>query len=174
MEQWRDVKGYEGLYQVSNYGRVKSLHKKTEKIKSQRMGSNGYKVINLYKNGIEKTYGVHRLVAMAFIDNHDNKREVNHIDGCKINNCVENLEWATPSENIRHAYDTGLNEGTSKASEARKRKVKCITTGKTYESLSEAESLTGVAYYSISKCCTGKKKSAGKLPDGTKLIWEYI
>lgn len=174
MEIWKDIEGYEGLYQVSNYGRVKSLHKKTEKIRNQHMGTNGYKVISLYKNGIEKTHSVHRLVAIAFIDNPENKREVNHIDGCKINNCVDNLEWVTPSENIRHAVDNGLNSGASKASEARKRKVKCVTTGKIYDSLLEAESFTGAAYCNISKCCRGKKKSAGKLPDGTKLVWKYI
>jgi hypothetical protein len=119
MEVWKDVAGYEGLYQVSNEGQVKSLARtivrsdgqnKTieEKVLKSGMSSKGYLQINLCRNGKQKTVKIHRLVAETFIPNPKNKPEVNHKDGKKGNNLFSNLEWATPSENIRHAYHTGL------------------------------------------------------------------
>jgi len=84
-------------------------HVITNTIKKSRVGKNGYPVLNLYSNGFSKQEYVHRLVAKTFIPNPENKRTVNHIDGIKTNNHVYNLEWATDSENIKHAYDNGLN-----------------------------------------------------------------
>jgi len=81
----------------------------TNTIKKSRIGKNGYPVLNLYSNGFSKQEYIHRLVAKTFIPNPENKRTVNHIDGIKTNNHVSNLEWATDSENIKHAYDNGLN-----------------------------------------------------------------
>ena len=117
-EEWRDIKGYEGLYQVSNLGRVKSLPRERrnrqgyyytkEKILKQTNTSTGYKKVELF-NGTRKSYKVHRLVAQAFLNNEYNKPQVNHKDGNKINNNVNNLEWVTGSKNIIHAYKTGLN-----------------------------------------------------------------
>lgn len=101
LEIWKDVVGYEGLYQVSNLGRVKSIifpKNKDGKILKQRIRK-GYLRIQLYKNKIAKDFGVHRLVALAFIPNPYNKPEIDHIDGIPSNNNVSNLKWCTPKEN---------------------------------------------------------------------------
>ena len=120
-EVWKDIEGYEGLYQVSTCGNIKSLarivhsekrgdYKIKEKILKQSDTTTGYKKVELCKdNEKRKSFKVHRLVAQAFIPNPNNKPEVNHIDGNKINNNIDNLEWVTSSENSIHAYETGLN-----------------------------------------------------------------
>jgi predicted DNA-binding protein (UPF0251 family) len=110
-EIWLGVEGYEELYQVSNLGRVKSLkYRRTgkEKLLTLLTDKYGYLHIKLCRNYQEKSVKVHRLIAKAFIPNLENKKEVNHIDGIKANNHVSNLEWATRSENMKHAFRTGL------------------------------------------------------------------
>ena len=115
-EIWVDVIGYEGHYMVSNLGRVKSLDRVIQhlysgystlkgKILKQKVSKSGYCQLNLALNGKHKMAIVSRLVALAFIENIDNKKEVNHIDGNGLNNNVSNLEWVTPSENILHSYN---------------------------------------------------------------------
>lgn len=118
-EIWKDVIGYDGLYQVSNFGRVlgkerkvrsknnsiKTIASKPLKISSYDIG---YKYVTLSKNGKRVKHKLHRLVALSFIPNPNNKPEVNHIDGVKSNCCYSNLEWVTSSENQIHAYKTGL------------------------------------------------------------------
>lgn len=111
-EIWKDIEGYEGLYQVSNMGRVKSLSrmkwsgrgyfKTPEKILKARPFKNGYLYVNLWKDGKMKHYTIHRLVSQAFIPNPNNLPQVNHIDENKENNCVDNLEWVTCKENLNH------------------------------------------------------------------------
>lgn len=130
-EIWKEIKGYEGYYSVSNKGRVKSLERvvphdegKGERVIKERIitnwVSNGYHNVSFSVDGKVTKHKVHRLVAAAFISNHEDKFTVNHIDGDKTNNEVSNLEWATLSENNKHAYDTGLyttfgeNQPTSK------------------------------------------------------------
>lgn len=107
-EEWRDVVGYEGLYQVSNYGRMKSLIWNGGRLINPCLHTGGYMLVGLYKNGKRKNHFVHVLVAKAFVPNPFIKPQVNHIDGDKTNNQVENLEWVTGSENSRHAQRIGL------------------------------------------------------------------
>lgn len=106
-EIWREVAGYEN-YRVSNFGRVYSLYK--NKILSPTIAQTGYLQFCLCKDHNKKTFCVHRLVAITFIDNPLNKLEVNHRDGHKLNNYVDNLEWATRVENAQHSWNMGLQK----------------------------------------------------------------
>lgn len=125
-EIWKDVKGYEGFYQVSNLGNVKSLTRENvyynpyagrdcvrtfrERILKQKKNRGGYIVVHLRdaSSDLESWPTVHRLVSEAFIPNPENKPTINHKDGVKTNNLLDNLEWNTWSENTKHAYDNGL------------------------------------------------------------------
>lgn len=108
-EKWKDIIGYEGYYQVSNHGRVKSLsrYKRSERIRKFFKSKTGYLSVNLRKDNIANTFYVHRLVAMHFL-NGDFNLTVNHKDGNKQNNHVDNLEWCTKGENNSHAHRIGL------------------------------------------------------------------
>ena len=106
MENWKDVPGYEGLYQISNLGNVKSLY--SNKILKPSIDKYGYTRFSATKDKIQKTLIIHRLVAKLFIPNPNNLPQVNHKDGNKKNNCKNNLEWCTDSDNKKHAYKTGL------------------------------------------------------------------
>ena len=113
-EIWKDIEGYEGLYQVSNLGRIKRLKgvgcRKERVLKSSPV--KGYSSVALWSYCKFKAISIHRAVALAFIPNPDNKEEVNHIDGIKTNNRVDNLEWNTRKENIKHAIDNKLYKTT--------------------------------------------------------------
>lgn len=113
IEEWRDIDGYDGKYQVSNFGQVRSFKYKTPRILRAGL-MQGYLGVQLCKNGTIKTCKVHRLAAQAFIPNPDNKPQVNHIDGDKTNNRVDNLEWCTGAENATHALVTGLQKSGAK------------------------------------------------------------
>lgn len=105
-EIWKDIEGYEGLYKVSNLGRIKSFYH-GGKIMKPDVSNHGHLRVKLSKSGKLKRYLVHRLVARAFIPNSENKPQINHIDADPTNNSVDNLEWSTQSENIKHAYKIG-------------------------------------------------------------------
>lgn len=108
-EIWKDIAGYDGLYQVSNMGNIKSLRGKKQTI-LKNIVSMGYCQTNLCKNSKCNTIRIHRLVAQAFIINKYNKPFINHINGDKSDNRAENLEWCTHNENVQHAYKLGLNK----------------------------------------------------------------
>lgn len=120
-EIWKDMDGYEGCYQISNLLRFKSLDRYVVcnkniptkivrgRILKSFLDTCGYPRVHLSKNGVRKQESVHRLVALHFIPNPENKKEVNHKNGIKTDNRIENLEWVTHSENAIHAFSTGLN-----------------------------------------------------------------
>lgn len=160
-EIWKDIKDYEGIYQVSNLGRVKSVdrldgsnHRLKGKIKSTSIRPNGYENVILFKNSKRKGHSIHRLVAQAFISNTDNKSEVNHIDENKTNNQASNLEWVTAKENMNHGTRT------HKAILKMSKKVYCFETDKTYINARYASEELGVSRKSICDVCLGKYKQA--------------
>ncbi len=162
-------------YFVSNLGRVKSTMKKNEKILTPRENGKGYLRVHLSVNGRIKDYYIHRLVADAFIHNPENLPEVNHKDGDKGNNHIDNLEWCTRSENIRHAFDNGLSKSPramlgrfGKNHPNSKPIIQYSMDGlfiKEYESISQAVRETGIK--SISDCCLGKQRQSGGF------VWKY-
>lgn len=172
-EQWHNIPQYEGIYQVSNLGNVKNLKNKI----LRPMNDGNYLNIDLYKNGKRKRYKIHRLVAETFIPNPENKSQVNHIDGNKLNNCIENLEWCTPKENTRHAFKTGLAkvnksmQGRFGANNPNSRQVNQYTLDnvfvKRWKSTKDVERELKIHHSHISKCCKNKLKTAGGY------VWKY-
>lgn len=185
-EIWIDIVGYEGLYQASNIGRIKSLSRvvncrgekvavRKEKILKYQVINSGYKVATLCIDYNKKNVFVHRVIAESFVPNLDSKQEVNHINGIKTDNRAENLEWSTSSQNKIHAYETGLM--TSKkfndkfgANCVKKEVFQYDINGcyiKSFDSLSEAYSSTSISISGISQNANGKRKTAGGF------IWLY-
>ena len=156
---WKSIEGYEGLYEISNLGEVKSLYYRNtfkSKIIKPKINKEGYLFVGLCKDGKVKQVFIHRLVTLNFIPNNDiEKVEVNHIDEDKTNNNVNNLEWVTPKENSNHGTH---NERISKALS---KKVLCVETGIIYSSANEIKEKLGLNNSSISKCCNGKQKTSG-------------
>ena len=135
-EEWKAVADSNGEYYVSSHGRVKSLKFGKERILKPVLQSRGYPTIFIRQKGQKrKQFRVHTLVALAFIENPYHKPQVNHIDGNKLNNHIDNLEWVTRSENIQHAWDNGLNE---KIRISKSKPVIDILTGNKYKSLINA------------------------------------
>ena len=155
VEIWKDIKDYEGLYQVSNLGRVKSLHFNKELLLKLRLTGRGYYQIDLQKDKNIKRALVHRLVAEAFIPNPDNLSCVNHKDENKLNNCVDNLEWCTQMYNIH--YGTGLQRRIA----TQYKPVLCVEKGIIYPSQIEAGRQLGMCHRHINDCCKGRRSTTG-------------
>jgi len=166
-EIWKDITWYEWLYQVSNFGKILSTKRKNTKWWILRPWSNpqGYEIASIYLNWVQKYYTVHRLVALAFIPQEEWKDQVNHKDGNKKNNRVDNLEWCTLSENLRHRHRILWQQ------------VHNIRTVEQYSldwekinefvSTMEAERQTWVSHSSIWYCCTHKNNKKWWF------IWKY-
>lgn len=161
MELWKEIKEYEGLYKISNYGRVKNI--KTGRILLPSFNGE-YKTIGLCKNKKRNYMVIHRLIAMAFIPNPNNLPYVNHKDENKLNNDINNLEWCTHTYNLTYGNAQKRRVSTRVIPVVQKTKSGEII--KIYKSRIEAEKETGIAHESISMCCNGKLKSAGGY------IWE--
>ena len=175
-EIWKDIKGYEGKYQISSHGRVRSLKNSKERILKPHKDTSGYKQVDLLKDGKRKTCSVHRLVANHFIPNPNNLPQVNHKDENKLNNNIENLEWCTQKYNCN--YGTRNKRGgkhREKSNNPRARKIRCITTNEIFNSMVEAKEKYNVCHQGISKCCKKERRTAGKHTiTGEKLKWEYV
>lgn len=188
--EWKDVVGYEGLYEVSNIGEVRSVSRlvifkdgrrpvmKKSKVKSKKT-IRGYYAVDLYKKDIREGKLVHRLVAEAFLLNPEYKPTVNHKNAVKKDNRVENLEWATMKEQSDHVRSNGLIkkenmqrsiDGMRKANSV---KVVCLNTGEVFDSVTKAAIAKNTHHASISRNCQGKVKSSGKDNNGCPLKWSY-
>ena len=189
MEIWKDIVEYEGLYQVSNLGNVKSLHDRygnyRERLLKPIKRKDNYLCVDLHKNGKRKTYLVHRLVAETFLTKIDGKNHVDHINSDRQNNNVNNLRWCNQKENNqfdlarKHKSEaakgkTGAWKGKTGTLHPSSKAVLCIELNKIFGSAMEAGRETGIKQQNISKCCNGKLQSAGKHPvTGEKLHWKY-
>ncbi len=175
-EEWKSAPGYEGYYEVSNLGNLRSVTAdllSTFQIKPDKrgqggavyVGKRGYPVANLRKNGTVKSIKVHRLVAKAFIPNPNNLPYVNHKDGDKTNNQDSNLEWVSAAENVQHAFNVLGFKGSAYGTKGGtcSKKVDQFTSDgiylKTYASATEAATIMGVTTSAISNCVRGKSKS---------------
>lgn len=178
MEIWKDVKGYEGYYEVSSYGRVRRVDRYVNsgirfndkrfckgKILHQNLKRMGYLTVDLSKDNKVKTLFTHRLVATAFVDNPENKNVVNHKNLIKTDNHASNLEWVTSKENSQHASKNGVMYGGLRKS------IRCCETGQVFPSSYQAAKWLNETKFNHSKqpegmsrniraCCTGKRKSA--------------
>lgn len=137
-EVWNPVKGYEELYKISNFGNVENKNGK----KIKQYDNKGYVCVDLSKNNIRKHYRVHRLVMYTFNDNKNHKLDINHIDGNKYNNRLDNLEWCTRKENLIHAVKHGLNSQSIKITAIKNNNfIKCYSISDSYNKLKELENI---------------------------------
>lgn len=170
MEEWMPINGYEGLYQVSNLGRVKGLGRRfvyasfgyittEDKIISQKVATTKYLDVRITKNSKAKSFSVHRLVAEAFIKNELSKKTVNHIDSDRSNNYYKNLEWNTYSENAKHSFKMGRNavfQTYHDGAHPMAQRIKCTTLDLEFDTVKDACKKLNVNRSSILQVCKGK------------------
>lgn len=161
-EIWKDIPGYEGLYQASNLGNIRSIAfinnrgvKHRIKVKAQKEGVWGRMYTMLYKDTKRKNWLVHRLIAITFLPNPNNYPEINHIDGNPKNNRVDNLEWCTASYNMKHAYKNGLNPVIKEHNEKAKKPI-IRNDGKYYDCAYRAAEDLGVSVFAIRDVLKGR------------------
>ena len=166
-EIWKDIDEFECLYQISNLGNVKSLnYNRTGKERNLKplIDKDGYLQVNLYKNGKLKTFRIHRLVANAFLENPDDKSDVNHKDENKINNCLTNLEWMTRKDNLNYgSRNKRIANSLINHQEISKLVLQYSLDGefiRKWPSTRQIERELGFANSAISECCNGKLKTA--------------
>ena len=169
-EVFLSVPGYDGLYEVSNLGNVKSL--RSGKLLKQANNREGYKLVCLTIKGKSRSFSVHRLVALAFIPNPENLPEINHKDETHDNNCADNLEWCTRKYNLNYGTYKERMSKTQKEAGTHNKSVsaydkKTFKFVKSYDSITEAENELGIGKNCISQCLRGKQKTAGGY------IWKY-
>lgn len=169
---WYPLKGYEGLYEITQCGMVRVignqkalnsvLGKNGSNVLSQQLTKFGYKKVLLSKDGLRKTYTVHRLVALTFIDNPFNKKTVNHIDGNKTNNNLSNLEWATQSENVLHSFNQlgkkSVWLGKKGALSHSAKSVICLQNGFVFDTVKDAAEFVRTIPSEMSKHLSGKSR----------------
>lgn len=167
--EYKDIPGYEGIYQATSNGEIYALPRTWVTYRKGVQGHNGYFVSKVNLKGYlytkltnskskRKTWLVHRLIALAYIENIENKKEVNHINGVKSDNRVENLEWCTHQENCKHREDMGLGS-TKKANDWWKKKVLNIENNVEYESIVEAAKSIGMGRKHLSMMLNGVRKN---------------
>lgn len=170
-EIWKDIIGYEGLYQVSNLGRVKSLSNnfsRKEKILKNHKNSGGYLRVVLNKNRKAKRYYIHRLVSEYFIDNPNNLPQIDHINTDRTDNRVENLRWVTHKENMNNPLTIDkINKINKKSSKPIIQFSKDGEFIRKWDSAMDAQRELGIKQGGISECCKEKRKTAGGY------IWRY-
>ena len=195
-EYWKDVVGYEGIYKVSNLSRLKTVSREkkvlrnakevniqvVEKLLTGQINSCGYKVFGLTKNNKYKVNSLHRIVALAFIPNPNNYDTVNHKDGNKLNNSIDNLEWCTQRENVIHAWRTGLSKPYQRIKGIKgvrgklkkpiydspdkyhmAKKVICLKTGKIYGSVKSASVDINIRKETLARMLRGDRRNTTTL-----------
>lgn len=155
-ERWRNIDGFPN-YEISTNGRVYS--RKRDLILTPFHDGWGYKKVSLRNHGKRSDKSIHRLVANAFIPNPLGKPEINHIDGDKNNNCVDNLEWVTSSENKRHAFHVGLNDRKSYNAGKPKRKVLLVGTNQVFDSVSKCAEYLNCTHTNVLSCLQGRTET---------------
>lgn len=186
IEIWKDVVGYEGIYQVSNFGNVKSLDKivfnngsrrynniKGRVLSQNKTNGNGYRIVSLNNNGCSKNYYIHRLVASSFLENKNSFKYINHKDENKLNNNIDNLEWCDAKYNANYGTSRERarqkllnNKSTSKQVSSHDRNTMELI--KTFPSISEASRQLNCAVQNISDALHGKQ------PTARGYIWKYL
>lgn len=155
MEHWKSIPEYEGLYEASDLGRIRSLPRATTSgkiLKPYVNKHNGYCYVTLSKNNVRKQKRVHKLVMISFCEIDESRPQINHVDGDKTNNKLDNLKWCTQSENMKHAYENGLELPPTK-------NVIDLDSGKIYDSVTDAARSTGKnnGTGKITMVCQGKR-----------------
>jgi hypothetical protein len=170
-EIWVPIIGHENFYEISNLGRVKSLKRvigrenfgsytREERFLKLVIKKSGYCVFSVMSNGLKEQIFLHRIIAEYFIPNPDDKAEVNHINGIKTDNRIENLEWATRQENAQHAFRTGLMNPQSGVTHYSSKRVINLKTGETFNTARDAAKSAGISTTHFYGMMSGERRNS--------------